>query len=401
MFTDIQLENYGKALIWGLKKMKKGKFEPNDAIMIKGGLESLPLLEVLYRKVLMEGWQPILQVLPTSTMEVDYYTIANDSQLGYLQPWWRDQYQHVRGNIYVAAPTSLTHLKDIDPKRQQMAARSMKPWREYITEQEQKDLFAWTLGMWPTQCKADAAGITLEEFKNVVANACYLNSEDVMNDWETTHNDIEAIKGWLNALMPMVEHFRMESVSMDLTVTPGAMRQFEGGGGANIPSFEIFTSPDWRGTNGTFFADQPSYRGGNLVKNVMLTFEDGVVVSATAEEGEEYLLSTLDTDEDARKVGEFSLTDKRHSKIDRFMADTLFDENFGGEFGNSHIAIGQSYAESYTGDQAELTDELKKELGLTESVVHWDLVNTEPKKVTAVMKDGSSQIIYEEGMFKV
>ena len=112
-------------------------------------------------------------------------------------------------------------------------------------------------------------------------------------------------------------------------------------------------------------------------------------------------MTTLDTDEDAKKVGEFSLTDIRHSKIDRFMADTLFDENYGGTSGNSHIAVGQSYAESYTGDQAELTDELKKELGFTESVVHWDLINTEDKTVTAVMKDGSTIVIYENGMFAV
>jgi aminopeptidase len=401
MFTDEQLENYGKALIWGLQKMKKGTFETNDAIMIKGGVDAMPLLEVLYRKVLMLGLQPMLRVLPTETMELDYYTIAMDYQLGYLYPWWHDEYKHVRGNIYVSAPTSLTHLKDTDPKKQQTAARAVKPWREFITEQEQKDLFAWTLGIWPTQCKADKAGISLEEFKNQVASACYLDSDDVTADWDNTHNKISGIKGWLNALMPTVDYFQMQSVNMDLKVTPGRQRQFMGGGGANIPSFEIFTSPDWRGTTGTFFADQPSYRGGQLVKNVMLTFEDGVVVAATAEEGEEYLLTTLDTDEDAKKVGEFSLTDIRHSKIDRFMADTLFDENFGGTRGNSHIAIGQSYAETFTGDQSELTDELKKELGFTESVVHWDLINTEDKTVTAVMKDGSSTIIYRDGMFTI
>ena len=401
MFTDKQLDNYAKALMWGLQKMKKGTFEPNDTIMLKGGIDAIPLLEVLYRKVLKKGWQPIIRILSTETMELDYYTISNDSQLDWLPPWWKDEMKHVRGNIYVSAPTSLTHLKDVDPKKQQRAARTIKPWREFVTKQEQKDLFAWTLGIWPTQCKADKAGISLEEFKTQVISACYLDSDDVTADWDETHNNIESIKVWLNALMLKVDYFHMQSANMDLKITPGDRRQFMGGGGANIPSFEIFTSPDWRGTNGIFFADQPSYRGGQLVKGVRLTFKDGVVVAATAEEGEEYLLTTLDTDEDARKVGEFSLTDIRHSKIDRFMADTLFDENFGGTRGNSHIAIGQSYGETFTGDQSELTDDLKKELGFTESVVHWDLINTEDKTVTAVMKDGSSSVIYKNGMFAV
>jgi aminopeptidase len=332
-------------------------------------------------------------------MELDYYTIAKDFQLEQLYPWWKEEYSHVRGSISVLAPTSLTHLKDIDPKRQQMAARTMKPWREFVTKQEQKDLFAWTLGIWPTQCKADKAGISLKEFTDQVVKACYLNSKDVVASWERTHNNIEHIKTWLNELTPNVDYFHMQSASMDLKITPGEQRQWQGGGGANIPSFEIFLSPDWRGTSGTFFSDQQSFRGGHTVKNVRLEFTDGIVTDASASEGEEFLISTLDTDEDARKVGEFSLTDVRNSKIDRFMADTLFDENYGGTYGNSHIAVGKSYSESYTGDLSELTDELKKELGFSESVVHWDLINTETKIVTAVMKDGSSIVIYEDGSF--
>jgi aminopeptidase len=401
MFTDEQLNNYAKALLWGLEKTKKGKFEANDVVMLKGGVESMPLLEVLYRKILERGWQPVLQVLPTQSMELDYFTVATDEQIGWLYPWWKDQYQHVRGNIFVHAPTSLTHLKDTDPKKHQLNARTVKPWRDFVTAQEQKDLFAWTLGAWPTQCQADEAGLTLEEFKEVIINACYLDSDDVMADWENTHYEIESIKNWLNALTPAVDYFHMVSASTDLKITPGESRQWNGGGGANIPSFEIFMSPDWRGTTGTFYADQQSFKAGNLVRNVTLEFEDGVVKRATAEEGEEYLITTLDTDSDSRKVGEFSLTDKRHSKINKFMANTLFDENYGGDHGNSHIAVGSAYLESYTGDQADLTDELKKELGFTESVVHWDLVNTEPKTVTAVNKDGSSQVIYEDGMFTI
>lgn len=401
MFTKKQLENYGKALMWGLMKMKKGQFEPNDAILIKADLDAIPLLEVLFRMVLEQGWQPIPRVLMTETMELDFYTIASDSQLDYIHPWWKEEYSHIRGSIFIDAPTSLTHLKDTAPEKQQLVARAMKPWREFVTAQEQNDLFAWTLGIWPMECKAEKAGLTLDEFKDQIVKACYLDSDDVMAEWDKTHKGIEKIKTWLNSFVDGVDHYHMTSNNIDLIITPGQKRKWNGGGGANIPSFELFMSPDWRGTTGTFFSDLPSYVGGRLVKDVRLEFENGVVTKATASEGEDYLLSTLDTDDDAHKTGEFSLTDIRHSKIDRFMADTLFDENFGGKSGNSHIAIGQAYAESYTGNQAELTPELKKELGFTESAVHWDLINTEDKTVKAIMKDGTSTIIYENGMFTV
>ncbi|MBN2398002.1 MAG: aminopeptidase, partial [Deltaproteobacteria bacterium] len=97
--------------------------------------------------------------------------------------------------------------------------------------------------------------------------------------------------------------------------------------------------------------------------------------------------------------GEFSLTDRRFSRIDRFMADTLFDENFGGRWGNCHIALGASYSDTYDGNPAELTKAMKKNLGFNDSALHWDLVNTERKTVRARLSDGKVVTIYENGVF--
>ncbi|MGD9157238.1 MAG: aminopeptidase [Desulfobacteraceae bacterium] len=399
MFTKKELNNYADALIWGLMAMNdKAELISDDVVYLRGDYTALPLLEVLHRKLLELRLDPMLKLGKTEQMEVDFYNIAEGKQLNGLYPWWKDEFKHVRGSIYVYAPLSLTHLKDAPVEKQQTMARSITPFREFLDEQENKGLFSWTLGMWPTQCLADHAGLTLEEYKDQIVKACYLDSDDAVASWEKTQSEIDFVKSWLDALTPKVNYFHLESKNIDLKITPGKDRMWLGGRGANIPSFEIFTSPDWRGTNGVFYANQPSFRSGHLVRGVRLEFKDGLVVKASAEEGEDYLISTLDTDEGARKVGEFSLTDKRHSKIDKFMADTLFDENFGGKHGNSHIAVGNSY-ETYTKDVSELDEEKKKELGFSSSVVHWDLVNTEDKKATAVMKDGSKTVIYEDGMF--
>ncbi|MCX5850442.1 MAG: aminopeptidase, partial [Deltaproteobacteria bacterium] len=104
-------------------------------------------------------------------------------------------------------------------------------------------------------------------------------------------------------------------------------------------------------------------------------------------------------DRGANKVGEFSLTDRRFSRIDRFMADTLFDENYGGRYGNCHIALGSSYSDTYDGSTARLTKERKESLGFNDSALHWDLVNTEEKTVTALLASGKQVVIYQDGMF--
>jgi len=81
------------------------------------------------------------------------------------------------------------------------------------------------------------------------------------------------------------------------------------------------------------------------------------------------------------------------------MADTLFDENYGGEYGNTHIALGASYTDTFSGDMSTMNKALKKTLGFNDSALHWDLVNTEKKTVTAILKTGKRIVIYDDGKF--
>ncbi|MFN2269029.1 MAG: aminopeptidase, partial [Desulfonatronovibrio sp.] len=116
-------------------------------------------------------------------------------------------------------------------------------------------------------------------------------------------------------------------------------------------------------------------------------------------EGESFLQKQLGMDVGASFLGEFSLTDRRFSRIDRFMAHTLYDENYGGDNGNCHVALGASYADTYSSDSEELTTDLKKELGFNDSALHWDLVSTEKKTVYAYLNNGEKIKIYDDGQF--
>jgi aminopeptidase len=100
-------------------------------------------------------------------------------------------------------------------------------------------------------------------------------------------------------------------------------------------------------------------------------------------------------------IGEFSLTDVRFSRIDKFMAETLFDENFGGKFGNTHIAVGNAYRDAFPGDPSKVSKEQWKEMGYNESVVHTDIVSTENRTVTATFEDGTRKVIYKDGKFVI
>ena len=123
-------------------------------------------------------------------------------------------------------------------------------------------------------------------------------------------------------------------------------------------------------------------------------------VKIAGEKGNAFVVKQLSMDEGAGRVGEFSLTDKRFSRINRFMANTLYDENYGGRYGNCHLAVGSSYTDTYNGEPSELTKTMKRKLGFNDSALHWDLVNTEKKTVTAHLKGGKKVVVYENGMFR-
>jgi aminopeptidase len=397
MLTDVQIDQYADLLFWGLQTARKGRFKKRDIILIQYDPPALKLAERIYAKVLDRGMNPVQRMSLTSGMEYDFYKKSKEAQLIFLPPGEKELLAHLNGRIFLRAPESLTHLKEIDPARIGKVLVSRKSWRELLDRREEKGFYGWTLCSFPTRELARQAKTDLKTYTDQIVRACYLDRENPVDEWKAIHKNITRIKKWLNSLK--IEFLRIESPHMDLKIKAGEKRIWKGGSGHNIPSFEIFSSPDLRGTEGVYYANLPSFRSGNIVEKVRLSFQKGSVVKVEAETGQEFAVKQISMDQGACRVGEFSLTDKRFSRINRFMADTLFDENFGGEYGNCHVALGASYSDTYNGNPAELTKSLKRKFGFNDSALHWDLVNTENKTVTAHLHTGKKLMIYEKGMF--
>ena len=398
MLTDDQLGKYAEVLLWGLKTARKGRFRKNDVILVQYEPAAVKLAEILYARILDAGMHPVQRMGLTVGMERCFYAKSNDRQLVFQAPGDRNLIEHLNGRIFLRAPDSLTHLKDIDPVKIGKFLISRKPLREIMDRREEQGLYSWTLCTLPTPELIRQARATRRSYTAQIVRACYLDHEYPVRQWEAIYEAVGGIKEWLNSLN--VRYFHIESPNIDLKMTPGDKRKWVGISGHNIPSFEIFLSPDWRGTQGAYHANLPSFRSGNYVEGVRLNFEKGVVTRVQADAGEAFAVKQLAMDAGAARVGEFSLTDRRFSRINRFMADTLFDENFGGAFGNCHIALGSSYMDTYSGNPADITKALKKKLGFNDSALHWDLVNTERKTVTAHLNTGETCLVYDNGCFQ-
>lgn len=397
MFTAEQLNNYAEVLLWGMKAARGNKFSPGEIVLIRYDLGGQKLAEILFEKLLTQGLNPIPRITISSKMEQAFFEKANSSQLTFIPPGDEELVKNLNGTISLLSPESLTHLQEIEPERIGKTVLAKKKLRDILDLREQQGLFGWTLCLLTTPELASTAGLSPEEYTEQIIKACYLDQADPIGKWKEIYNQALEIKNYLNSLQ--IESLRLESERCDLVVTPGQERQWIGVSGHNIPSFELFISPDWRGTQGVYYMNLPSYRNGNLVKDLRLEFNHGIVSRVQANQGEEFVKKLIQLDTNADKLGEFSLTDKQFSRIDKFMAHTLYDENFGGEFGNSHIALGASYIETYAKGGKNLDEENKEKLGFNDSALHWDLVNTEPKTVTAKLRTGKTKKIYENGSF--
>lgn len=395
--TPDTLANYAEVLLWGLRTSRAVPFKNGELVLLRYDHEALPLAEAVYAALMDAHLHPLPLSLPTSFMQAQHFGNSSFGQLTFAQPGLDDLHKASAGVITILAPDDLGRLSDIDPRSLAQGEKAEAKALAVLDRRRRAGLLGSTVCLYPTQALATASGMDLPEYAERLARACLLFEPDPVSQWKRVKKELAAIAKWLDGLK--IEQLHIESEHIDLRLAPGAHRRFVGVTGRNIPGFELYLAPDWRTVEGVYFADQPSIRWGRVVSHARLEFHGGVAVEAQAAQGAQFLTGRMTADGGARRVGEFSLTDKRISRVERFMAHTLLDENFGGAHGNCHIALGGSSAMSFSGPPDELTAAREEALGFNASGLHWDLVNTEAKRVTATLTGGGRRAIYEDGQF--
>lgn len=372
--------------------------KPGEVVQVAVPDVAKPLARELQRSLLKSGAHPMLKLLPTG-LDKDFYDLANDDQLTFFpEDYFKARVALIDHQIGIIADVDPHELKEVNPEKIMKARNAKDAYRQWLMAKENQGKLTWTIALWGVQAKADEVGLSLEEYWQQIIEACFLDKADPVGEWRKLQKLQEEIRGRLNALE--IEWLHVKGPHVDLKVQLGANRIWNGGSGRNIPSFELFTSPDWRGTEGWIEFNQPLYRYGNVLRDIRLEFSHGLVTKATAHVGQTLLDEMLKTT-NANKIGEYSLTDKRMSRITHVMAETLFDENIGGPFGNTHLAIGMAYKDCYRGDVAAVTKEEWEAYGYNESPEHTDIISTTDRTVTATLTNGVEKVIYTDGMFVV
>lgn len=162
----------------------------------------------------------------------------------------------------------------------------------------------------------------------------------------------------------------------------------------NLPTEEVYTAPLRNGVNGVVTSTKPLSYNGTIIDRFSFTFENGRVVSASAEQGEEALMGLLETDDGARYLGEVALVPHRSPISDSniLFYKTLFDEN-----ASCHLAVGSAYSACIEGGVAMSQERLSAK-GINSSLAHTDfMIGSAELDIYGVKGDGTEEAVFVKG----
>ena len=306
---------------------------------------------------------------------------AAEETLDWTPPWMLEKIDFLvreRGAlISIAGDPEPELLADLDGSR--VARTRMRELMERYLNGINRRLLNWTILAYPTEGWARLAfgEPDTERLWGAIAAATRLDAPDPVQAWNAHLDKLAARGSELNERG--FDHVRFRGPGTDLTVGLAAGSTWVSGGGetvdgrryvANMPTEEVFTSPDRRRTEGTVRATMPLALAGNIVRDLELRFENGRAVEVKASAGADLVRGQLQQDEGACMLGEVSLVDG-DSPVGRsglVFLNTLFDEN-----ATCHIAYGAGILEAIPGGEEKSQAELE-ELGFNSSSVHTDFM---------------------------
>lgn len=366
--ADIYIERMAQVLVEYSSGVKK-----NDKVFIQSTTLGIPLVEAIYKEVVIKGAHPEL-FLGTDNARDILFAYAQDHQLEYTSPFLKFYVENVDVIITVLAEYNLKNLTNVNPEKIAKMSKARQEINNTIFKRAEEGTLNWTLTVYPTHAMAQEASMSLLEYTDFVYSACFVDNPDPVTEWEKLSKNQERIVTYLNGKSTL--HITGEDT--DLTAEIKGRKWINSDAHRNFPSGEVFTGPVEDSVEGTIRFTYPGIYMGNEIEDIALTFEKGKVVKASAKKGDNLLQEMLNIDEGARKVGEIGIG--TNYGITTFTKNILFDEKIGGTM---HLALGMSILE--TG-------------GTNMSAIHWDILK-DMKKEGRIYAD--DELFYENGKFLI
>ena len=236
---------------------------------------------------------------------------------------------------------------------------------------------------------------------NAIFKTVRIGDGDAVEAWHEHVANLEKRAAQLNAKRYKALHYKAPGT--DLTIELPEKHLWLTGGSktpqgttfiANMPTEEVYTMPAKYGVDGTVSNTKPLVYKGNIIDQFTLTFENGKIVKAQAQVGNDLLQQLITTDEGSSYLGEVALVPHQSpiSASNILYYNTLFDEN-----ASNHLAIGEAYPTCYEGGR-ELEQGQLESLGINTSITHEDfMIGSGEMDIDGELADGTMEPIFRKG----
>ena len=383
MNAEERIERYAELAVRIGANVQEGQ-----EVFVYGMPEHADLVRALTRQSYRAGASYVNVMYDDQHIKRAMIELGPDSALTYSPEWRKDLASGMTGNALLGTTGNPEPelLSDLDGERVGRAFQA--EIAEIRRKQHYENTVNWCgVGApnpgWAQQVLGEP---DVERLWELVATCFRLDEDDPVAAWYEHLDRLETRGKALTDLRPDALHYRGPGTDLTVGLLPSARwgsALFTTAGGiryvANMPTEEIFTTPDSRRAEGTIRSTMPLSLAGRLIRGLEFTFEDGRIVNVEAETGAEIVRTQLATVENTDRLGELALVtgESRVGQTKTLYYNTLFDEN-----ATCHIAYGAGLEYAFDGEPDE---------GMNVSNLHVDFMVGGPElEVDALLADGTA-----------
>lgn len=393
--------------------LKKGiQIRPGEPLLIIGTVEKIEFIRILTQAAYDMGVKKIDYILEDEYLKYQAYQNLSQEEILACPLFDRTKIKtccEEGGCVIFLEGEDPDLMNGIDPSKIAASRKVAVTTQGDAREKRSKYIMPWIIvavpsEKWALKVFPNEKNPT-EKLWDAIFKCCYIYEEDPIQTWEEKKNRDDKRSKFLTKLHLKKLHYK-NHIGTDFTIelnegtiweaastwSPSKKRDLL----VNIPTEEIFTSPNYKSTNGTIYSSKPLIYNGNIIENFSLTFKNGKVVDYKAEKGEGILKSILETDAGASYLGEIALVEYNSpiSQSSILFYTTLFDEN-----ASCHVALGDSFPLCIeNGEKLDKTQLLKQ--GMNQSDTHVDfMIGTEDLSIIGEDEEGNQYTIFKDGNF--